>query len=99
MTLQRSVRVSGLALLCAAVVVASSLATRLNGMRVQTAQTDRPQAPSFRTEANYVRVDVYPTLNGAPIADLRQEDFEVLDNGVRQDIDQFERVEIRPAGP
>ena len=59
---------------------------------------DQPQA-TFRTEANYVRVDVYPTQNGAPVADLMQGDFEVLDNGVRQIIEQFERVVVRAAGP
>ena len=24
--------------------------------------------PTFRTEANYVRVDIYPTKDGAPVA-------------------------------
>jgi len=47
------------------------------GRDLQDAQT-----PTFRTEANYVRVDVYPTANGAPVVDLRQEDFEVLEDGV-----------------
>lgn len=58
-----------------------------------------PQPPTFRAGANYVRVDVYPTMNGAPIADLRQDEFELLDNGIPQKIDQFERVQIRAAGP
>jgi VWFA-related protein len=60
---------------------------------------DQPPQPTFRTEANYVRVDVYPTQNGAPVADLAQGDFEVLDNGVRQTVEQFERVVVRAAGP
>jgi VWFA-related protein len=64
----------------------------------QAPQNQTPQA-TFRTEANYVRVDVYPTQNGAPVADLAQSDFEVLDNGVRQTIEQFERVVVRAAGP
>jgi VWFA-related protein len=63
----------------------------------QTAQ-DPPQA-TFRTEANYVRVDVFPTRDGTPVADLTQNDFEVLDNGARQTIEQFERVVVRAAGP
>ena len=48
------------------------------------AQTPAPQPPppTFRTEANYVRVDVYPTnKDGTPVTDLRQEDFEVLESG------------------
>ena len=64
----------------------------------QPPQNQTPQA-TFRTEANYVRVDVYPTQNGAPVADLAQSDFEVLDNGVRQTVEQFERVVVRAAGP
>ena len=62
-------------------------------------QQDRPPQPTFRTEANYVRVDVFPTRNGAPVLDLTQNEFEVLDNGVLQKIDQFEHVVVRAAGP
>jgi VWFA-related protein len=62
----------------------------------QAAAPDRPR-PTFRTEANYVRVDVYPTKSGTPIADLTREDFEVLENGQSQRIDQFERVVISSA--
>jgi VWFA-related protein len=58
-----------------------------------TAQ-DQPTIPTFRTEANYVRVDVYPTLNGAPVPDLAKDDFEVLDDRRPQTIAQFERVAL-----
>ncbi len=66
------------------------------------AQPQEPQPqppPRFRTEANYVRVDVYPTIDGTPVQDLRGEDFEVLENGARQQIQAFEHVVISPAGP
>lgn len=53
------------------------------------------QPPTFRTEANYVRVDVYPTKEGAPVGDLTQADFDVLENGAAQRIEQFEHVVIR----
>lgn len=56
---------------------------------------DQPPRSTFRTEANYVRVDVFPTRDGQPVPDLRQDEFEVLDNGVPQKIEQFERVVIR----
>jgi len=59
----------------------------------------QPAQPTFRTEANYGRVDLYPTANGVPVPDLRQDEVEVLDNGVPQKIDQFERIQIRAAGP
>ena len=53
-----------------------------------------PQQPTFRTEANYVRVDVYPTSNGAPVTDLQKDDFEVLEEGAPQAIDAFEHVMV-----
>jgi VWFA-related protein len=63
------------------------------------AQEPQPQPPRFRTEANYVRVDVYPTKGGQPVQDLRAEEFEVLENGARQQVQAFEHVVISPAGP
>jgi VWFA-related protein len=54
-----------------------------------------PPQPTFRTEANYVRVDVYPTKDGAPVGDLMPADFEVLESGAAQKIEQFEHVVIR----
>src|SRR5262245_8771650 len=63
----------------------------------QAAPQPLPQ-PTFRTEANYVRVDVFPTANGAPVTDLTQSDFESLDNGILQKVEQFERVTVRSAG-
>ncbi len=63
------------------------------------AAQDQPPRPTFRTEANYVRVDVYPTKDGAPVMDLTKDDFEILDERTPQKIEQFERVVIRAAGP
>jgi VWFA-related protein len=54
-----------------------------------------PPQPTFRTEANYVRVDVFPTKDGAPVADLTRDDFEVLEERVPQAIEQFEHIAIR----
>src|SRR3954468_22166822 len=75
----------------AALVIAAAVAAL-------TAQPQDPQ-PTFKTEANYIRVDVYPTLNGAPVTDLRREDFEVYDDNVLQTVDTFEHVTIRTATP
>jgi VWFA-related protein len=59
-----------------------------------------PQAPPrFRGEANFVRVDVYPTADGKPVQDLGAGDFEVLENGAPQQVQAFEHVVISPAGP
>jgi VWFA-related protein len=60
---------------------------------------NQPPAPTFRTEANYVRVDVFPTKDGVPVTDLRQDEFEVLEDRAPQKIEQFEHVVIRAAGP
>ena len=73
-------------------VVAAGLVARTSSLQNQPS----PQPPTtFRTEANYVRVDVYPTKDGAPVLDLTQEDFEVLESGAPQKIEQFEHVLIR----
>ncbi len=61
-------------------------------------QTPVPQ-PTFRTEANYVRVDAYPTRYGAPVADLTRDDFEITEGGQLQNIEQFEHVDIRGNTP
>jgi VWFA-related protein len=63
------------------------------------AQTSEIPTQRFKTEANYVRVDVYPTRDGAAVQDLAAEEFELLEDGQRQKIDAFEHVVISPAGP
>jgi VWFA-related protein len=65
------------------------------------AQTPAPQPPpTFRTEANYVRVDAYPTTkDDVAVTDLTQADFEILENGAPQKVEQFERVVIRGGIP
>jgi hypothetical protein len=65
----------------------------------QPRPTSEDQPPRFRTEANYVRVDVYPTRDGKPVEDLRVEDFDLLENGAKQQVQAFEHVVISPAGP
>jgi len=57
-----------------------------------------PQRPTFRSEANFVRVDVYPTSGGKPLLDLRKEEFEVLEDGRPQAIETFEHVRISAGG-
>ena len=95
---------------CAAAVLAASVAA-LAGQTppaqappAQTPSAQNPsrqdgQRPTFRTEANFVRVDVYPTAGGQPVGDLQREDFEVLEDGRPQAIETFEYVRITPAGP
>src|SRR5436189_1841496 len=61
------------------------------------AAQDQLPVPTFRAEANYVRVDVFPTKDGAPVLDLKAEDFEVVEDRAPQKIEQFEHVVIRTA--
>jgi hypothetical protein len=63
--------------------------------RAGAQESQPPTRPTFRVEANYVRVDVYPTLKGEPVRDLTKDDFEVLEDGAVQKIDQFEFIQIR----
>jgi VWFA-related protein len=59
----------------------------------------KPQPPRFRTETNFVHVDVYATKDGAPVQDLKSEDFEIFEDNTPQKIDSFEHIVITPAGP
>ena len=69
----------------------------------QAAQPAPPQTgdqrPTFRTEANFVRVDVYPTRDGKPVLDLTAADFTIAEDGTPQKVESFEHVVVRPAGP
>jgi VWFA-related protein len=63
-----------------------------------TADQPAPR-PTFRAEANFVRVDVFPTKDGLAVRDLALADFELLEDGVLQKIETFEHVEIRGQVP
>ena len=80
-------------------ILATALcAATLAGRAGQAPPQDRP-LPTFRTDANYVRVDVYATArDGATVGDLRREEFQLLEDRVPQTIDQFSPVVIRAAG-
>jgi VWFA-related protein len=54
------------------------------------------QSPAFSSKIEAVRVDVLATDNGQPIRGLAAADFEILDNGVPQDVDlvSFEQIPL-----
>jgi VWFA-related protein len=58
-----------------------------------------PQQPPIRVEANFVRVDAYPTVDGKPVMDLKAEDFEILEDHKPQKISTFEHVIVRANVP
>ncbi|MBI2834322.1 MAG: VWA domain-containing protein [Acidobacteria bacterium] len=61
-------------------------------------QPSGQQPPIFRTEVNFVSVDVYPTAAGRHVGDLTRDDFEILEEGKPQRIETFEHIMVRPAG-
>src|SRR5690349_15707036 len=61
--------------------------------RVLTQQAAQSQ-PTFRVGATYVRVDAYVTQDGKPVTDLKPEELEVYEDGVRQIIRNFELVSV-----
>ena len=82
-----------------AVLAAAGLVV-LAGAPAFTQQPPPPQPPPrFRAETNLVRVDVYATNDGAPVQDLKAEDFEIFEDNAPQKIDSFEHVVVTPAGP
>ena len=62
----------------------------------QPAQPDQTaQTPIFRADINFVRVDVIVTdREGNPVADLKQEDFEVTEDGKPQSIQTFKLINV-----
>lgn len=81
--------------------IAVILAAAGAALAAQSAPTDRQEQPrpTFRVEANYVRVDMYATLDGQPVEDLTEAEIQILEDGVAQAIATFEHVKVRPAGP
>ena len=62
------------------------------------AAQSQPQT-TFRRGVNFVRVDMYASRDGVPVADLAVEDIELREDGVLQKIDAFEFVRVPPGGP
>src|SRR5918994_6905310 len=53
------------------------------------------QQPVFRTGINFVRVDVIVSdKKGTPVATLTANDFEVLEDGKPQTIEQFRLIKV-----
>jgi VWFA-related protein len=55
--------------------------------------------PTFRSGANYVRVDMYATADGKSITDLTLDEVQILEDGVVQKVEAFEHVSVRQAVP
>jgi VWFA-related protein len=65
------------------------------GGQAPSAPATQGQQPTFRTGVNFVRVDVIASdKDGKPVADLKQGDFEVLEDGKPQAIETFRFVSV-----
>jgi VWFA-related protein len=63
-------------------------AAAITGFAVwQPHQVTAAQNPSFSSRTEGIRVDVLVTENGRPVSGLQPGDFELLDNGVPQELD------------
>jgi VWFA-related protein len=69
--------------------------------RPQTPPAPSPpdQQPRFRAGATFVRVDVYPRLDGQVIPDLGRGDFQVFEDGRPQTVETFEFIRFEPNTP
>ena len=76
-------------------ILAIGLTTSVIALAAQDPAPAPPQLEPFRTEVNYIRVDMYPTADGKPVMDLRQDEIEIFDEGTLQKIDRFEHVVVR----
>ena len=67
----------------------------VEGTPADPEEDEAQQPPMFRAGINFVRVDVIVTnRKGEPVMDLQQEDFEVFEDGDRQEIESFQLFEI-----
>jgi VWFA-related protein len=81
-----------------AFVAALVLAAGLVAQTPAKPQQPTPQQPTFKAGVNFVRVDVYPSIKGQIVADLKQDELEVLEDGVPQRIETFEHIVTRAPG-
>src|SRR5215831_13235300 len=78
-----------------ATVAIGQVASRAQQAQPQGQTDQQPAPPVFRAGINYVRVDVIVSdKNGASVADLKQSDFEVLEDGKPQTVENFKFIKL-----
>jgi VWFA-related protein len=74
--------------------------TAAAGPAGQTPVPEKPQVPAIRTGITMVPIDVRVLdREGKPVTDLKQEDFIVLEDNVRQKIEHFSATGLTPETP
>lgn len=80
-------------------IEASDLRAVLALPALEAAQRAEQAAPSQRSDVTAILVDVVVrTRGGEPVADLRAEDFEVFEDGIRQELGSLTPIFRNPAG-
>ena len=95
-------RVTGAAVLAAALAVLPGHAQQQTGQAQGQSQPQAPPPPTgpdgqpiFRAGINFVRVDVIVTdKNGNPVDNLKPEDFELVEEGKPQKIETFKLIAL-----
>jgi VWFA-related protein len=79
-----------------AFIAAALLALAGSDVLGQAPQSQAPaQPPTFKVEVNYVEIDASVTdAQGNFVGDLTREDFQVIEEGTRQSITAFSRVDL-----
>jgi len=63
------------------------------------AETPQQQRPVFRSGAVFVSVDAYPRRDGKIVEGLTKGDFEILEDGKPQSVEEFEFIRVEPFTP
>lgn len=94
----KGVRTVGLGAALAAIVTLGGAAQQQQPQQPPSSpQSPQPQdqPPAFRTGVNYVRVDVIVSdKNGNPVGDLKEGDFEVLEDNKPQKIESIKLIKL-----
>jgi VWFA-related protein len=87
--------VPGIILFAVLVWTAAGHAQQPPQQQPQPSQQQQDQQPVFRTGINFVRVDVIVSdRNGAGVADLKQSDFEITEDGKPQSVETFKFIKL-----
>jgi VWFA-related protein len=65
----------------------------------QQSSTPQTPQPTFRSGTNLVLVDVYPMKDGRIVQNLEQSDFEILEDGKPQKLENFQFVKVEGRVP
>jgi VWFA-related protein len=74
------------------VFLAAARGPRASSPTHEQKPTEAQQRPVFRGGTHFVRVDAYPIEDGKIVAGLTAEDFEIVEDGKRQQIESFDFI-------